>query len=307
MASAALTFFAVVSDDQAADSVYRLVIDPALQKELSEYFLEEAGERFLSGRLERVPFQSGWQDAEDGEVIQIGGFPMPANYVDACSSAIDTPPLTLPLKGGWRIRGLLAYTSRPRKLYIFQPFNKRRLISLQRTGLFLRDRFERIEGFALSFDGPVGAVHDGGDLFFLSFRKAASLLDLSAYFQDATNPEIQEVLAHDLMSAEDESTTLQTADKWMRRRFSMLRSSGLLDATSVQAIAKAAKAFNLPIRTTTKRGKHQLVFPAEFREAKELLRFLNEEMYEGPITSKQYVTNAKRLKDQGAASTSVGK
>ena len=74
----------------------------------------------------------------------------------------------------------------------------------------------------------------------------------------------------------------------------MLRHSGILDQYTAQEISDRSAGHDLDITVVDDR----IVFPADQRQAKHLLQFLNEEIFRGPITSTLYETNSKRAADR---------
>jgi len=289
-----MTVFALVDGTEPNPSLLRIPIEASFQKELSSFYRDEAAS-FTADTLEHVPFQSSWCDADDGEMIVISPYTLPEPFARATASPIDVPTLSLPLPDGQKIRAIVAHT---KNLFVFQTFTKRKLMLFQRTARFVRDTFERLEGPALSFDGAACAVLEGSDLLFRSFRRVAAVLDLSDYFREATNEEIIIVLKHPVLSPESQPETIALANKWMRRRFWMVQQSGLLGTISPRKVADQAKRQQgLDFAVVRKNGRDTLVFPADLDAAKDLLRFLNEEMFVGAITDRRFLTNSKRLRN----------
>jgi len=101
------------------------------------------------------------------------------------------------------------------------------------------------------------------------------------------------VLGHKLLAPEDADALATDANQWFRKRFAMLRDSGVLDAYSAKAIQARSKGYDVAIQIS----KGKIIFPAEKAAAKKMLQFLNEELFRGPITEKLFETNSKREAD----------
>ncbi|MDP3822658.1 MAG: hypothetical protein Q8R33_14395, partial [Burkholderiales bacterium] len=74
----------------------------------------------------------------------------------------------------------------------------------------------------------------------------------------------------------------------------LILQSGVLDKHPVAHIVATAKPFKVDIQTTPE-GK--IVLPVGASDLRRLLRFLDEDYYESPLTQTQYVSNSKRVAD----------
>ena len=130
-------------------------------------------------------------------------------------------------------------------------------------------------------------------LLFHNFRTTNTFLPLADFYEEASENEIREVLAHDLLAPEDIDVLSVEANQWFRKRFAMLKDSEILDKYSARQIQSHSKGYEIDIKIKSNR----IVFPAEKTAAKRLFQFLNEELYRGPITETLYETNSKREAD----------
>ena len=118
-------------------------------------------------------------------------------------------------------------------------------------------------------------------------------MPLVEFYEAASEDQIREVLDHDLLAPEDAEALAVNANQWFRKRFAMLRDSGVLESYSAQEISARSQGYDVDIQLSN--GK--LVFPAEKAAAKKLLQFLNEELFRGAITETLYETNSRREAD----------
>ena len=135
-------------------------------------------------------------------------------------------------------------------------------------------------------------------LLFSNFRITNTFLPLHDYYQEASERDILTVLSHKKLAPEDAKVTAQCATQWSRKRFALLRDSGVLEAHSVKDIVARSKDLEVDIQVETTNGRDRIVFPADKTAAKKLLQFLVEQRYLGPITGKLYETNSKKAADQ---------
>ena len=178
------------------------------------------------------------------------------------------------------------------ELVLFQNFTRSRVI---RPGgvLFLDgNTYKSVERRGLTLDVALSAVYQPRErkLLFHNFRTVNTFLPLADFYQEASEQEIREVLDHPLLAAEDPDAAVATANQWFRKRFAMLKDSGILDEYSAAEIQSRSNEHNVSIAVSNGR----IVFPADKNDAKRVLQFLNEELYRGPITETLYETNSKR-------------
>jgi hypothetical protein len=175
----------------------------------------------------------------------------------------------------------------------FQAFNRSRLLVTGMTILFQQNTFQKLNNAGLTLDSKLAAVYQDGNLLFRSYSTVKSFLDVTEYFHEATNEEITSVLHCPFVSCDDEEAVLDFADAWMRKRFSALKASGILDRVTPRKVANKAKKFGLNCQIKKKDGKNVLVFPMDKKEAKRLLSFLNEGYYVGELTGALYQSNSQ--------------
>lgn len=80
------------------------------------------------------------------------------------------------------------------------------------------------------------------------------------------------------------------ADTWIRRKIAAIDDSGVLKNNKASAIKKLAQNCGLEITIENKK----IVIPEDKKKLKEILGFLDEEVYKGVFTEDTYITNSKR-------------
>ncbi len=144
------------------------------------------------------------------------------------------------------------------------------------------------------WSGLVAAYVDG-TLHFRSYRTVNGIVDVTEYFQEATNEEIEQVLAHERLAVDEADKVIKVADSWMRKRFSAVLATGILDQVRPRKIANKAKRFGIILETRRVNNKDVLAFPAAKADMKRLLTFLNEGFFEGELTGRLFQTNSQRV------------
>ena len=120
-----------------------------------------------------------------------------------------------------------------------------------------------------------------------------TFLPLGDFYEEASEQQIREVLSHDKLAPVNVEAIATESNQWFRKRFAMLRDSGVLDQYSAKQIQARSKGYNVEIHVQ----KGRIVFPEDRPSAKKLLQFLNEELFRGAITETLYETNSKREAD----------
>lgn len=191
------------------------------------------------------------------------------------------------------VRAMLGFGYRDGEACIvWQRFNRANVIEPKRALFFGKNLYKPVEQPILRLNDALDAVYwpKSRKLLFRSFHIANTFLPLAEFYAEASDQEIREVLDHATFAAEDAKETVRLSSQWARKRFAMLRRSGILDHYSVKEIRERSKEYELDL--TVKGGK--IVFPKAKAEARKLLQFLNEELFRGAITSRLYETNSKR-------------
>jgi hypothetical protein len=142
-------------------------------------------------------------------------------------------------------------------------------------------------------DHQLAAMLEGGKLYFHSFSMARRVLELGDYFREATNDDLEQFTTQPCAAFEDREAFVAKADMWIRRKVALISADGILEMEP-RVIRRAAKKLNVTVQLTKKDGQDAIVFPAAKKELKELLRFLDEDLYKGPITDRMLVSNSKR-------------
>lgn len=194
-------------------------------------------------------------------------------------------------------KGIVAFARNDdgEEVVLFQNFSRSHVIRPGRFLFLQNNTYETTQRPGLTLDSKLSAVLLQGErkLLFHSFRTVNTFLPLADFYEEASEQQIKEVLGHKLLAPEDADALATDANQWFRKRFAMLRDSGVLDAYSAKAIQARSKGYDVAIRVS----KGKIVFPAEKAAAKKLLQFLNEELFRGAITEKLFETNSKREAD----------
>jgi len=178
---------------------------------------------------------------------------------------------------------------------LFQNFSRSHVIRPGMSMFLVQGDYVTSDRPGMRLDDKLAAVYrpEQQKLLFHNFRITNSFLPLADFFEEASEQEIQAILNHPLLAAENPEALAAGANQWFRKRFALLRHSGILDQYAAQDIAGHAQGYAVDIQVVD----DKIVFPADKGAAKRLLSFLNEELFRGAITDRLYETNSKRVAD----------
>ncbi len=275
--------------------LYRIPLHQGLQATLAVSWSEQL-DRFTEN-MQEIDFNAGYTP-EEHERFRLSDYDLPTGlHAETSQSIPDLAPITGDDNLLGDIKGIVAFARIQQgvEVVLFQNFSRAHIIAPGRF-LFLTDHtYETARRPGLTLDNKLSAAFFPAQrkLLFHNFRTVNTFLPLAEFYQEASESEIRSVLGHQLLSAEDADALAVNANQWFRKRFAMLRDSGILDNYSAQDIRGHSSGYDVDIQI--EQGK--IVFPAEKAAAKRLLQFLNEELFRGAITETLYETNSKREAD----------
>ncbi len=142
-----------------------------------------------------------------------------------------------------------------------------------------------------TIDTKLVAIIEGNKTKFKSFHNARMVFDLSEFYREATDEDLTQMSQHASLEIADLAIFISEADTQVRKMAHSIKSSGVLDAYTVAQISTAAANFpDIPVAVNN--GK--ITLPRGKKELKEVLHFLLEDIYKGPLSGSDFLTNSKR-------------
>jgi len=158
-------------------------------------------------------------------------------------------------------------------------------------GLFFEENtFKRENRWGIGITDTVDCVFSQTELRFSSYFYARQIFDLSDYYRLATDAEVQSFSELDLLSITDKKQFQSMADTWIRRKIAVINDICVLKNNTAPKIKTLAQ--NCGLEVTLKKNK--LVLPTDKKKLKEILQFLDNEVYKGTFSEETYITNSKR-------------
>lgn len=290
-----MDFFAFTNDGTST-GCYRLQIENGIQDDLSAKFLQMGGS-LTSPQLVSVKFERDNFKPDETEVLRIEGFDLPAHIFEAFASPIDCPAFPMNDEAISTVYGLCAYDAGHDIAYIQVVKREQRLCQSTLRLIVSGEVFNRLHAAGLTIGSTCHAVYQQGVLLFQSIYWMKQIFDISSYYREATDVDIDAFVALKSVIVEDSDALKKRAGQWVRSRVAYILDSGILTEMPVSKIAETAKQFDLTLNIQANdKGDECLVIPADSKQLRELLKFLEEELYVGPLTGGSFEANSKRAR-----------
>ncbi len=287
-----MDFFAIVGGQP--QSVYRLDLHQDLQLQLDENFAC-CSDQFLNPDLVVVPFERENFQPDETEILEVNPFDLPALISDATANPVGWP--VLPADDGTisRVSCVFAFDSDKDRL-IFQVINKsQRLTTTNVLNIVLRGNvFSRLTEPGLILSNTCHALYEGGALRFRSMWWLKQIFDIKAYYRAATEADLETFANLENVHVENLDSLRTTSGQWVRTRIAYIVDSGVLRDFSPRDLITKASGFDIELTCVVEDGQEKLVIPEASHELRTVLKFLEEELYEGVITGAKFEANSKR-------------
>ena len=290
-----LNLFALTNDPSIR--IARFSLSNEVQAELTSYI--QSQESQFEEAEDEIEFDGKYKP-EAGEVLFINNY----DDIDDLSAAI-TAPLSVEV-----VEPTEEFFSKIKALFtgyeldggtvriLLQNFDRRKIISTNGLSIFHASNvYKKIEGIGLTIDHKLTAILENQKLKFFSFHYARQVFDLSAYYKEATDEDVQSFADEDVIKVENKEQLIQMSDSWVRRKISLIQQSGILQSVPVNTMKAAATEFNIPFVTENDGARELIVLPENKADLKKVLRFLDEDYYKSLLSKTSFVTNSKRVAD----------
>lgn len=283
-------FLLINSDDQ---KILRMDLAPDVGDAVRRMF-SQAVQDLEHGIDELIAFDPGYQ-LQECELFQISDFPIEDGLLSACKQPLSVERLDAKDLANLPVKSIVGYSlsGDECRLY-FQNFDSRRiLIPGKRFAVWaLADRstFQELTEPVVILDGPLAAIWENGVLKFKSFHLARQLFDLSTYFKAATNEQVEQFIEHRLLLYNDKAKLIGGLSDWYRKKIALILRGDVLDEMTIKSIRKAGKLIDYEVPVQDNR----ILLPDDKKMLKELLQFLDEDIYRGIMSQRKLLSSGKR-------------
>lgn len=156
------------------------------------------------------------------------------------------------------------------------------------------NNYIRLEGQGVALRMSTDVVILGSEIRFLTYQTAARLMDLSEHFEEATNDVLQQFAGHSQVIVDDLQAFTDNADTWVRRKISLIIRRQVLERASMETIRDAAARERVDLDLRADEHGMRIAMPSDKANLKNLLRFLDEDLFYGALTGDSFITSSKR-------------
>lgn len=177
---------------------------------------------------------------------------------------------------------------------IFQNVDNRKFIKPRSFLIYSENTFSFEDRSGIKLDENIDAAvnKSNGELLFNSFHNASKIFDLSEYYREATDDEVQNFLNDELFEV-DGPIDINNLNQNTRKKIYLIMKNRTLKNVRNNYPAVKGYAISLGLndcftddKIVIKSGDKKLI--------KRLIDFLNEDLYKSPISGLIYVSNSKR-------------
>ncbi len=283
-----------LTDDPATRRL-RFLLSKEVQADLT-LLLQQQELSFKSNGQDEIPFDGKYKP-DLGEVLVISEFDDIDGLADAVVNPLSVPEVAPTAQVFDTIKALFSgYIGNDGiPVVLLQYFDKRRIISTNGLSIFHSSNvYKKIEGIGLTIDSKLTAIIRDGSLDFHSFHLLRQIFDLSAYYKEATDGDIQQFSNCACVLVKNTADLVAISDTWVRRKLWLISQSEILQKVPVCDIKAVAAEFSILLETVMDNGVEKIIIPEDKKYLKTILRFLDEDYYKSPLLQNRYLTNSKR-------------
>jgi hypothetical protein len=278
--------FAACRPDEPGLVAKHVRVSQPVQSAVEELFLQQE-KAFLEGVTEEVAFDGKWKP-EENELLAI---PLP-DEAKVLLNGAGTNPLGFDDidTGSFAAGNVRALFVGDGHRTLVQRFAPQQVLSRRFSLLLDNNTFTRLEQPSFALDTHLTCVIRDGKVLFKSFHALRQIIDLFDFYQEATELGLVTFVNKTIFNGADLDLFKLNADQTCRKLIYAITRDGVLDRHSADEIVTAAGAVGLTVGVTN--GK--LDIPQDRAGLKQLLRFLDDGLFEAPLSGERYVTNSKQ-------------
>ncbi|KAA6405691.1 DUF4868 domain-containing protein [Candidatus Tokpelaia sp.] len=270
--------------------IYRVPLDESTLSSVIELF-DEQKNAFLGNIDQEIPYNGMYKpDGSQILTIEITQCPEINQLQEAVSNPVRCDDIDTRRFADLGIKALFIGQPAQGNIQIsVQNFTKKQILEHKWTLFLNNNAFNRLTDLAFSLDDKLSAVVDNNEIKFKSFHILRAIINIGHLFKEATEEETRNFAMNPIFSCASADDFLKQADEPIRKMISFISRGNILniDIITIETAAKEID-FDIQIRND------KIIMPHEKKEIKQLLSFLNGDIYKAPITQDRYLTNSKR-------------
>ncbi len=272
-------------------SVKHVQLANPIQNQLDVIFqAQEAA--FMADINAEIDFTGDWKPDGDELLVARGLAEAQILIAAAAQNAIALPVLDAANFENEGVKSLFtAVGNGAQKKLLLQTFSPQQLLSGRFALLYDGNVFRRLTDPVFSLGAQLVATVDAvGDVRFKSFQMVRRIFDLSQFYQQATDAELNAFCAHASLAIGNAATFVADADEGIRKFVHAIAKGNVLGNHTVADIATHAGAIGFPL---TLNG-NSIEVPLDRKGAKALFSFLLDKVYLGAMNQQLFITNSNR-------------
>lgn len=270
------------NNDNPINIIRRILLSQELQSNLSAYIQKSINEIKNSTPISF----SGEYKTEEDEVLIIDNFENPyANFVPATTQILQSNEIE-------NIKTLIFVNE---EIIAYQCFDSRKVIRPDKWFLiYSGNTYNKIDNKGLIIESKIDALFCKNRLFFYSYHNASKIFDLSSYYREASDKEIDDLMRDKCIQA-DVSFDKNLINSKMRKKLYLIQKNKTLEKiqNNFDIVLEYAKQLNLEKMFDKKKKK--IIIPSDKKNLEKLINFLNDDLYKSPISETIYETNSKKI------------
>src|SRR5690554_961938 len=263
------SFFAILKDD----SIKRVILNQNIISQVKKIF-EDASSELMPNDIEPIIFDGAFKVDKD-EILYVE-MALPVEIKNALNNPSNVHPLDIDkdeVKGlFWGVKNQGGIT----EVYV-QNFDRRKLLNNKNVLIYSDKTYNNLVENGFIIDNKITAILKNDRLYFTSYHNAKRLFDLSMYFTEATDDDIDKFSDAQNISV-DSDWLKENANTAIRKQITLALRNEYLSKTSAKGIQTEAKSY-LPFSVKVENNKVEV--PEDKKECKLFLEFLNEQIYKG--------------------------
>lgn len=278
--------FAACRTDNEGLIAKRVRVTQPVQDAIEQLFVQQEAD-FLRGVTDEVEFDGAWKP-DDNEMLTIALPDEAKVFTDTiAANALGLPDLDAANFADENVRALFVGDA---NRVLIQRFAPPQVLSRRFSLLLDNNTFKKLDQPAFAFDVRLTCIIRDGKIKFKSFHALRQIVDLFDFYQEATDQGIADFAAKPIFDVADLDQFKQNADQTCRKLIYAISRDGVLDRHSADEIATAAQGVGLKLDVDNDKIK----VPTDRAGLKQLLRFLDDGLYEASLSGQRYVTNSKK-------------
>lgn len=267
-------------------SIRKVLLTNEVVQDIVELW-ERSYSQFISDEISEVAFDGSYKP--DKEEVLYVTMDLPECFADIPNNTNNYNEIVIP---GDRIKTVCLYHDGN---YFFQNFMNNYIVKASNIALiWSNNTYKKLdEQKAFTIEETVNAIYHNGKLYFRSYASARQIFDLSEFYKEATNVDIDNVLGDAVFAGTDCEWMKENCDSVMRKQIKSIEDSGILAGLDVTKRTFKSWAKKAGIPEDVYNTGH-LVFRKNKKECKMILSFLNDDIFEGHFTKSIYLSNSKR-------------